>query len=158
MKIYKSNSSTKIKIMTLIVFIVIVFVPRTTIMKEEMPLPIYGAIGTIALAGLFLYFKLQSLKEVILDDNHLVLQKVLGRIAIDYNTIERVTKAANTGIPMTSGFNSLFGFTGKTMDDSIGMVKDKSKMVYLVTSDKKYLISCDDRDDFINELNKRINR
>lgn len=153
MKTYKSKSSPIVITMTLMAFIAIIFVPRVTLMQGDTPSSILGTIGVIFLAGIFFYYYSQSLKEVIVGDEHLILKKMIGSITLNYNQIQKVVSVKNTGVPMTSGAAGYFGFTGNAMDGSISMVKDKSQMVHIITADKKYLISCENREDLIQEIN-----
>lgn len=57
---------------------------------------------------------------------------------------------------MTFGSKGVFGFIGITMDGSYSFVKDRNKAILLQTNTKKFLVSCDDPDDFIATFRKHI--
>lgn len=81
---------------------------------------------------------------MILENETLILKKNIGKIEIKLSEIDAVKNASSSALTMTTGSKGFFGFIGSTMDGSVSFVKDRSQMIQIITtSDKKYLISCD---------------
>ena len=144
MKTYQSRSSSSVKTMTIGgILILILVIISTVFMKQNFGL-ITGIILGVIVLGIFLYFYSNSLKEVMIEDNTLILKKNIGRIEIKISEIDSIKKVSPSAITMTTGSKGFFGFIGSSMDGSVSFVKDRSQMVQLITtSNKKYLISCD---------------
>ena len=156
MRIYQSRSSGLVKVITVGTFLVLLVVALVLIFVEKRLLNISGALllGFI-LASIF-YFWSQSIKEIMLSDTELILKKNIGRISISINEIERVVSLEYADIPMTIGSRGVFGFIGRTMDDSRSYVKDRKEMVQIVTSRRKYLISCEDSKDLVKRVHENL--
>lgn len=157
MEKFSSNSSRLVKLITLSTFTLLVLVAFVLIIVEGRLGSVSGIIFLVVVMGSAFYFYSQSLKEVILTDTHLILKKNLSKVVIDFEDIESVVKLKYADIPMVIGSKGVFGFLGKTMDGSTSYVKNRKKMVHIITADKKYLISCDERDAFVEKLKQKTN-
>ncbi|MGO3181755.1 MAG: PH domain-containing protein [Aequorivita sp.] len=103
-----------------------------------------GVILGIIVLGTFFYFYANSLNEVIIEDKTIILKKNIGKIVIKFSEIESAKNVSSSALTMTTGSKGFFGFNGSAMDGSVSLVKDRSQMIQLITtSNKKYLISCD---------------
>lgn len=153
MATYQSRSSNSVKVITIggILILILVLI-STFFIKQSYSLTTVIVLGIISL-GTFLYFYMNSLKEVIIEDKTLILKKNIGKIEIEFSEIETIRNVSSSAITMTAGSKGFFGFIGSTMDGSVSFVKDRSQMIQLVTtSNKKYLISCDNPEDLVNTI------
>lgn len=157
MEKFSSNSSRLVKLITLSTFTLLVLVAFVLIIVEGRLGSVSGIIFLVVVMGSAFYFYSQSLKELIITDTHLILKKNLSKVVIDFEDIESVVKLEYADIPMVIGSKGVFGFLGKTMDGSTSYVKNRKKMVHIITADKKYLISCDERDAFVEKLKQKTN-
>lgn len=157
MEKFSSNSSRLVKLITLSTFTLLVLVAFVLIIVEGRLGSVSGIIFLVVVMGSAFYFYSQSLKELIITDTHLILKKNLSKVVIDFEDIESVVKLKYADIPMVIGSKGVFGFLGKTMDGSTSYVKNRKKMVHIITADKKYLISCDERDAFVEKLKQKTN-
>lgn len=157
MEKFSSNSSRLVKLITLSTFTLLVLVAFVLIIVEGRLGSVSGIIFLVVVMGSAYYAYSQSLKELIITDTHLILKKNLSKVVIDFEDIESVVKLKYADIPMVIGSKGVFGFLGKTMDGSTSYVKNRKKMVHIITADKKYLISCDERDAFVEKLKQKTN-
>lgn len=157
MEKFSSNSSRLVKLITLSTFTLLVLVAFVLIIVEGRLGSVSGIIFLVVVMGSAFYFYSQSLKELIITDTNLILKKNLSKVVIDFEDIESVVKLKYADIPMVIGSKGVFGFLGKTMDGSTSYVKNRKKMVHIITADKKYLISCDERDAFVEKLKQKTN-
>lgn len=156
MKSYNSSSSNLVKLITIGTFTVLIFVAFILIFVQDRWGSFTGGAFLAIVLSTFYYFYSQSLQRVIITDDNLILKKNLGKTRIDFDEITAVLKLKYADIPMTIGSKGVFGFIGKTMDGSKSFVKNRRAMVQVVTANKKYLISCDDRDAFVQQLRQKI--
>ncbi len=157
MEKFSSNSSRLVKLITLSTFTLLVLVAFVLIIVEGRLGSVSGIIFLVVVMGSAFYFYSQSLKELIITDTNLILKKNLSKVVIDFEDIESVVKLKYADISMVIGSKGVFGFLGKTMDGSTSYVKNRKKMVHIITADKKYLISCDERDAFVEKLKQKTN-
>lgn len=156
MKTYTSSNSRLVNLITFFTFILFVFISFILIFIESKLGSAAGGIFLAIVLSTAFYFYSQSLIRIQITDKKLILKKNLGRIQIDFSDIHKVVKLKYADIPMTIGSKGFFGFIGQTMDGSRSFVKNRKQMVQIITNGKKYLISCDNREDFIEEINRKI--
>ena len=108
------------------------------------------------MASPFIFYA-NSLNKIILERDVVVLKKNIGEIKIPKSNIQEVDQLAYSNLTMTSGSNGVFGFIGKTMDNSISMVKDRKKMIRITTNNKKYILSVDRPDELVREIRFQYN-
>lgn len=155
---YKSNSSISVKIMTIggvVILVLLVFI--VLFINTDFGL-IAGIISGGILIAILIYFYSQSLKLVTVKNNKLILEKNIGRIEIDLSEISSIKTVASSAIPMTVGSKGFFGYIGTTMDGFVSFVKNRSQMVQLITLDRKYLFSCANSKDLVNNITPLIVR
>lgn len=158
MKTYTCSSSKLVKIITTTSFILFVLIAFILIFAPGKWSSASGGIFLAVILSTVFYFYTQSLIRIRLDKRFLVLKKNLGSIKLPYEEIDKVVKLKYADIPMTIGSKGFFGFIGQTMDGSRSFVKDRKQMIQIVSGEKKYLISCDQRDDFLQEIGKRVKK
>lgn len=143
-------------LITFFTFILLVFISFILIFIESKLGSAAGGIFLAIVLSTAFYFYSQSLIRIQITDKILILKKNLGSIPIDFSDIKKVVKLKYADIPMTIGSKGFFGFIGRTMDGSRSFVKNRKQMVQIITSTNNYLVSCDNRDDFVREINKKI--
>jgi len=156
MENFSCNSSRLVKLITISTFTLLILVAFVLIFVEGRLGAASGILFLVVVMGSAFYFYAQSLKRLIITDTQLILKKNLGKIIIDFEDIDSVVKLKYADIPMVIGSKGVFGFLGKTMDGSISYVKNRKNMVHIITADKKYLVSCDARDEFVQKLREKI--
>lgn len=152
MKNYNSNSSFSVKLITIGVLVVTGMIIFSLFTLNGKYSTIGGIIIALIVLSTMIYAFANSLKKIILGENELTLQKHIGKIDIPFSDIIKIEKLDFSNLSMTYGSKGLFGYIGKTMDDSISMVKDRKNMVRIITTKKKYTISADKSQELINEI------
>lgn len=157
MNTYPSKSSNSVKLITVGGILLLILASISIIfIQQNNGLTTSIVLGAIVLA-VFLYFYSNSLKEVIIEDKGLILKKNIGKIEIKFSEIKSLRNVSLSGITMTTGSKGFFGFIGSTMDGSVSFVKDRRQMIQLITTtNKKYLISCDNSEELINTFSSII--
>lgn len=141
---YPSRSSNSVKVITAGGILILILVSISTIFIRQNYGLTTGVILGIIVLGTFFYFYANSLNEVIIEDKTIILKKNIGKIVIKFSEIESAKNVSSSALTMTTGSKGFFGFNGSAMDGSVSLVKDRSQMIQLITtSNKKYLISCD---------------
>lgn len=156
MKTYTSSNSRLVNLITFFTFILLVFVSFILIFVESKLGSAAGGVFLAIVLSTAFYFYSQSLIRIQISEKKLILKKNMGKIQIDFEDIQKVIKLKYADIPMNIGSKGFFGFIGKTMDGSRSFVKNRKQMVQIITTDEKYLISCDNRDEFFLEINKKL--
>ena len=155
MKTYQSKSSIFVKIATASILIVVTMIAIMLTTTDKS----YGLMGGVILSllifGSVIYFYSNSLKKIIIEKDSIILQKNIGQIKILKVDIIEVSRLCYSNLTMTYGSKGFFGFIGKTMDDSISLVKDRKNMLRITTKNKKYLFSSLNSDQLVQEM-KRI--
>lgn len=150
---YPSRSSNSVKVITAGGILILILVSISTVFIRQNYGLITGIILGIIVLGTFFYFYANSLNEVIVEDKALILKKNIGKIVIKFSEIESVKNVSSSALTMTTGSKGFFGFIGSAMDGSVSLVKDRSQMIQLITtSNKKYLISCDNSKALVDSL------
>lgn len=152
MNIYLSKSSTFVKIITIGTLILLALVVMSLIISDNN----YGTIGGTAImvltVGTAVYFYVNSLIRINVTKDSLILKKTYGQIKIPKKDIVAIAKMEFSNLTMTYGSKGVFGFIGKTMDDSISFVKDRKNVVRITTHNKSYLVSVSEPDKLVAEI------
>lgn len=92
------------------------------------------------------------MNKIIVGQDHLILKKKLGQTTIPKTDLINVAKMGYSNVTMTYGSKGVFGFLGTTMDEAVSMVKDRKKMVKIVTKYRSYIISADRPDALVADI------
>lgn len=114
-----------------------------------------------ALISLFIYLLLMIPLSLYLEKDGLVIKRGLGKKHILYSTIKQVFSYNYVQNDIryfgSNGFLGYIGVMGSThYGKYYSYVKDPRQQVFILTVDKSYLISCDNRELFIKELIMRL--
>ncbi|MEG0983428.1 PH domain-containing protein, partial [Algoriella sp.] len=72
-------------------------------------------------------------------------------ITIPVNKIQNISKKSQNNL-MIIGARGIYGLIGISMDNYRCNIKDRSKLVAIELNNVKYLISCDNPNEFINTI------
>ncbi|MEO8773246.1 MAG: PH domain-containing protein [Gelidibacter sp.] len=152
MNVYQSKSSAFVKIATLSVVALLILVMIGLIAIDTD----FGIFGRVILPMLFVgimtYFYSNSLDEIILEEDGIVLKKNIGQIKIPKSDILEVHELAYSNLTLTYGSKGVFGFIGNTMDDSVSLVKDRKQMLRITTKEKKYILSSENSVELVKKM------
>lgn len=121
-----------------------------------------ASIFIVLLATLFVVFAI-SPRSIALTESQFILNKGIGTMKLNYPDITNVEIYKSDGIfdVRVFGIGGVCGFTGKFYNNKIGKytsyVGDYSQALYIQTrKGKKYVLSCEDRDEVYQCLKERI--
>lgn len=152
---YLSKSSFFVKVVTLGTLILLALVGMSLIVTNHNLGTIGGIILLFGLIVVVIYFSANSVVQIIVTEDALILKKNLGQIKIPKNQITSIAKMEFSNLTMTYGSQGFFGFIGKTMDNSKSYVKDRKHMVKITTVNNSYLISSKDLEQLVADIKQR---
>ncbi len=158
MKVFKSSNSTEVKIITTLTLIIFALIIITIFYGQTTEINIYlKTFIVLSITIGIIYFYSNSLKEIKLTDKFLILKKNVGQQIIDLHNIESINKIEFSNLTSTISSKGFFGFNGNLMDDSITLINNRKKIVRVSTLEKKYLISVDNPEDLIDNIENKKN-
>jgi hypothetical protein len=107
---------------------------------------LYSLSAIVLLVPLILY--IQSPTLIRLTKKKLEIHFPLKKTTFDVSNINEI-KRVEFVIPMTFGSKGIFGFIGKSNGDIKTYVKNPSQVINIKLPDQEILISCDDPDSLI---------
>ncbi|WP_313384319.1 PH domain-containing protein [Chishuiella sp.] len=137
---------TTISLITLLLLIGNVIIIQQ---EEKYPGYIYNAIVITIIISCYLV----SLSVIKVDQNNIYLVTKIKTFTIPINEIESVSKKSQQNIFPIFGWRWIFGLIGYTMDGYYCNIKDTKKLIGIQLANKKYLISCDQPEEFIHLIN-----
>lgn len=116
------------------------------------------------IASLLLGILLMIIPSAIeLDNEGITIKRVLGKKSIPYSVIKEVF--AYNGVQEdvryfgSNGFLGYIGIMGSTpYGKYYSYVKNPQQQVFVLTQNKNYLLSCENRDIFIKELSNKLSK
>lgn len=153
---FTSKSSKEVKIISALSILLLAVIIASLLLMNVSDMALVTRliiVGFIFLA--FLYFFSISLKKIIIKDDALILVKKIGRERIDLKTVSRTELLVFSNLTVTYGSKGIFGYNGSLMDDSKTLVNDRQKMVKIYTPNNNYIVSCDEQEMLIAEIEKR---
>ncbi len=158
MKVFKSSNSTEVKTITTLTLIIFTLIIFSIFYGQTVEINIYLKIFIFLIITIgTIYFYSNSLKEVKLTDKYLILRKNIGQKIIDLHNIESVSKIEFSNLTSTFSSKGFFGFNGNLMDNSITLINDRKKIVRISTLGKKYLLSVDNPDELVKNVEIKKN-
>lgn len=115
----------------------------------------------ILIVAVSLYCAMMAPMTVSFDDSAFVLHKLIGKIQISCDTILEIGEyEPGTGELRIFGSGGFLGFTGLFWNKQFGKywsyVGCYKQAFYIITENKKYVFSCENRDAIISAINKVI--
>ena len=107
--------------------------------------------------------QIASPSAIELDNEGITIKRVLGKKSIPYSAIKEVF--AYNGVQEdvryfgSNGFLGYIGIMGSTpYGKYYSYVKNPQQQVFVLTQNKNYLLSCENRDIFIKELSNKLSK
>lgn len=144
-----------ILIITITLFLVKGFIAEIPLIK------IQNMIVAFVLLAILIYMLRVIPTSIIVGEKEIIIKRTFGEKRIKYSSIKKVVPYDGVQNDIRHlGSNGFLGYIGIMESTQYGKynsyVKDSSQQVFIITADKKYLVSCNDRDNFIEELRRRI--
>lgn len=142
----------------ILAIVLILFVSLATKMGKE---DIYITGGAMAIAtSVSLYFYLKSPQNIEITDKALILHKVRGKIAMPFNEIQEIRPYSKSGIRLC-GSGGMFGYIGLFTNKEIGRHHEYvgdffEAFLVVMKSGKKYVMSCENRDEAVKLVAENI--
>ena len=153
---FTSTSSKEVKIMSVLSIVLLAVIIGSVLLMDVSGMALVTRIIIVGLIFLaFLYFFSISLKRIIIKNDSIVLNKNIGSERIDLQTVSKTELLAFSNLTTTYGSKGVFGFNGSLMDDSKTLVNDRRKMIKIYTPNKNYIISCDEPEMLMAEIERR---
>lgn len=111
----------------------------------------------ILLMIIYIYLLMIIPSAIELDNEGITIKRVLGKKSIPYSVIKEVF--AYNGVQEDVryfGSNGFLGYIG--IMGSTPYVKNPQQQVFVLTQNKNYLLSCENRDIFIKELSNKLSK
>lgn len=109
---------------------------------------IYWGIVLPILIGCYLF----SLNKIKVDLNNIYIISKIKTTTIPLHKIENISRKSQNNL-IIIGARGIYGMIGISMDNYRCNIKDRTKLVAIEVENVKYLISCDQPDEFINTVN-----
>ncbi|CAM3408709.1 PH domain-containing protein [Empedobacter stercoris] len=115
--------------------------------KSLFPKLIYWGIVTPVLVGCYLF----SINKIKIDLNNIYFCTKIKTFVIPINEIKSISRKSQNNL-MIIGARGVYGLIGISMDNYRCNIKDRTKLVAIELENVKYLISCDEPDEFIHTI------
>ncbi len=161
--VFNVKRSNMVKIMT-IIFLIIVVGCEVAIFgligKQNI---VYPIITSVVLIPITVYYALQSPQQIRLENNTLILRKLISSLQInikDIDIIEPYEKSLEIRLLGSGGYCGYIGtFFNKKIGKYQSYVSKYDQAFYIKTSNgKKYIMSCENRDKLISAVSEIKNR
>jgi len=112
--------------------------------------------------GVLFGFALQSPRYIVLTDDKLIVKKIFGTFSIERSNIKRIESyTPDSSEVRLFGSGGFFGYLGKFSNAKIGSYRSfvcSFKQAFLIQTfdGKKYVFSCENRDEVINTIKSVI--
>ena len=148
-KEFTVSMSPFFKITTVILIILLILIGLSLSYNEKSLFTNLIYWGTVLPIILGCY--LLSLNKIKVDFNFIYLISKIKTITIPVNKIQNISKKSQNNL-MIIGARGIYGLIGISMDNYRCNIKDRSKLVAIELNNVKYLISCDNPNEFINTI------
>lgn len=144
------------KMITIILLLFLILFPISSFFFEP-PKPLISVSSFVLMYGvIFISYGFIPKKIAVLDDLILV-KNLYGSVYININEIETISKLEEKGFNLrTFGVGGLFGYFGYFNGKDVWYVTNRNKKVKIILkTGKLYMISPENPDDFINDVQSR---
>lgn len=148
-KEFSVSMSLFFKVTTAILIVLLILIGGILFKETE----IYVAvIYAIIIYPLFAYYFLISLNKIKVDLNNIYLISKVKTSIIPINEVKIITRKSQNNL-MIIGARGVYGLIGRSMDNYRCNIKNRTKLVAIELENVKYLVSCDQPDEFVNTIN-----
>lgn len=148
-KEFSVSMSLFFKVTTAILIVLLILIGGILFKETE----IYVAvIYAIIIYPLFAYYYLISLNKIKVDLNNIYLISKVKTSIIPINEVKIIKRKSQNNL-MIIGARGVYGLIGRSMDNYRCNIKNRTKLVAIELENVKYLVSCDQPDEFVNTIN-----
>ncbi|WP_291089760.1 PH domain-containing protein [Empedobacter sp. UBA7494] len=148
-KEFSVSMSLFFKVTTAILIVLLILIGGILFKETE----IYVAvIYAIIIYPLFAYYFLISLNKIKVDLNNIYLISKVKTSIIPINEVKIIKRKSQNNL-MIIGARGVYGLIGRSMDNYRCNIKNRTKLVAIELENVKYLVSCDQPDEFVNTIN-----
>lgn len=159
------NWSIEVTIITLITITIILGIIISFYSKWPANLSVLKYLITIIILSIILIPSMYTPIRLSINNEKIVLKRVIGNIEINLNDIKSVTLISNREISnsiRTFGSGGLFGYIGQFKNNILGnytmYATEKKNLMYINTKKGKYIFSCSKSHEFAELANKKIKK
>lgn len=159
------NWSVEVTIITLTTIAIILGIIISFYSKWPANLSILKYLITIIILSIILIPSMYTPIRLSINNEKIVLKRVIGNIEINLNDIKSVTPISNREISnsiRTFGSGGLFGYIGQFKNNIFGnytmYATEKKNLIYINTKKEKYIISCSKSHEFTELANKKMKK
>lgn len=146
------------KMITIIVLLFLILFPISSFFFEP-PKPTISIISFVLMYGVIFISYGFIPKRIAVSTDQILVKNLFGPVVINIKEIEKVGTLEKTGLNLrTAGVGGLFGYFGYFNGKDVWYVTNTKKKVKMVLkSGKVYMISPENPDEFVKEVQKRKN-
>jgi len=158
----KVNWSTSVIVITLVGSVIVFAVGYVLIKLLYNDFSFLNVSSALLIFGTLFACALQSPRYIVLTDDKLIVKKLFGTFSVERSKIRRVESyAPDSSEVRLFGSGGFFGYLGKFSSAKIGSYRSfvcNFKQAFLIQTfdGKKYVFSCENRDEVINTIKSVI--
>ena len=144
------------KTITIIVLLFLILFPISSFFFEP-PKPIVSITSFVLMYGAIIIAYCFIPKRIAVSYDQILIKNLFGSVLINIDEIETLEKIEKTGLNLrTFGIGGLFGYFGRFNGGELWYVTNTHKKVKIILkSGKVYIISPENPDDFVKEIQHR---
>lgn len=148
-KEFSVSMSLFFKVTTAILIVLLILIGGILFKETEVYVAVIYA---IIIYPLFAYYFLISLNKIKVDLNNIYLISKVKTSIIPINEVKIITRKSQNNLIIV-GCRGFIGLIGRSMDNYRCNIKNRTKLVAIELENVKYLVSCDQPDEFVNTIN-----
>ncbi|MBW1618729.1 PH domain-containing protein [Empedobacter falsenii] len=148
-KEFSVSMSLFFKVTTAILIVLLILIGGILFKETEVYVAVIYA---IIIYPLFAYYYLISLNKIKVDLNNIYLISKVKTSIIPINEVKIITRKSQNNLIIV-GCRGFMGLIGRSMDNYRCNIKNRTKLVAIELENVKYLVSCDQPDEFVNTIN-----
>ncbi|WP_291078385.1 MULTISPECIES: PH domain-containing protein [unclassified Empedobacter] len=148
-KEFSVSMSPFFKVTTAILIVLLILIGGVLFKETEVYVAVIYA---IIIYPLFAYYYLISLNKIKVDLNNIYFISKIKTNIIPINEIKIIKRKSQNNLIIV-GCRGFMGLIGRSMDNYRCNIKNRTKLVAIELENVKYLVSCDQPDEFVNTIN-----
>ena len=148
-KEFPVSMSPFFKVTTTILIVLLILIGGILFKETEVYVAVIYA---IIIYPLFAYYYLISLNKIKVDLNNIYLISKIKTSTIPINEVKIITRKSQNNLIIV-GCRGFMGLIGRSMDNYRCNIKNRTKLFAIELENVKYLVSCDEPDEFVNTIN-----
>ena len=148
-KEFSVSMSLFFKVTTAILIVLLILIGGILFKETQVYVAV---IYTIIIYPLFAYYYLISLNKIKVDLNNIYFISKIKTNIIPINEVKIITRKSQNNLIIV-GCRGFMGLIGRSMDNYRCNIKNRTKLVAIELENVKYLVSCDQSDEFVNTIN-----